>query len=218
LKGSVVHRLRGKPEIFPDGMQTAQAYTEYYYVCMGEITQLLSEVSKGNSEATSRLAELVYDQLHRTAAWFMNGERRDHSLQATILVHEAYLQLVNQEDQNWQNRAHFFAVAAGHMRRILIDHARARNAIKRGGRNIKVDIDEIVVIADDHCEELVIIDEALNRLSEFDERLCRIVELKFFGGLTEEEIAEVLRISPRTVKRDWKVARAWLRGELLAKT
>ncbi len=181
---------------------------------MGEITQLLGELNAGNAEAVTRLTELVYDELHRIASRAMNGERRDHTLQATVLVHEAYIQLVNREDQSWQNRAHFFAVAAQLMRRILIDHARARQAAKRGGRQVKVQLDDIAVFSDDHCDELIIIDEALVRLWERDERLCRVVELKFFGGLTEEEIAEVLSISPRTVKRDWKVAKAWLHGEL----
>jgi RNA polymerase sigma factor (TIGR02999 family) len=185
---------------------------------MGEITQLLAEVNAGNTEAVTRLTELVYDELHRIASRVMNGERRDHTLQATVLVHEAYIQLTNREEQSWQNRAHFFAVAAQLMRRILIDHARARHAAKRGGRQIKVQIDDIAVVSDDHCDEMIIIDEALVRLSECDERLCRVVELKFFGGLTEDEIAEVLSISPRTVKRDWKVAKAWLHGELSTRT
>jgi RNA polymerase sigma factor (TIGR02999 family) len=181
---------------------------------MGEITRLFSEANGGNPDAMSRLAELVYDELHRIAVRFMNTERRDHTLQATVLVHDAYLQIVGHEDQTWHNRAHFFAVAAQVMRRILIDHARARHTIKRGGGNIALHIDEVALITDTHCEEMLVIDEALTRLAGYDDRLCRIVELRFFGGLTDEEIAEVMQISTRTVQRDWLVARAWLRGEL----
>lgn len=180
----------------------------------GEITQLLAEVREGNSGAESRLASLVYDQLHHIAARYMQRERRDHTLQATVLVHEAYLDLVNQADRTWQNRSHFFAVAAQLIRRILIDHARSRNAAKRGGPRGTLRLDDVLVFSEAKYDELIAIDEALTRLAGWDTRQSRIVELRFFAGLTEEEIAEVLGISVRTVKREWKVAKAWLHGEL----
>jgi RNA polymerase sigma factor (TIGR02999 family) len=145
----------------------------------------------------------------------MNRERPDHTLQTTILVDEAYLQLVNQEDRNWQSRSHFFAVAAQLMRRILIDHARSRNAAKRGGGpRVKVPLDDVVVLSNDKCEELILVDRALARLFDRDPRLGRIVELKFFAGMTDEEVGEVLGLSARQIKRDWSVARTWLHGEL----
>jgi len=180
----------------------------------GEITELLAEVRSGKREAESRLASLAYDELHRIAARYMRRERPDHTLQATILVDEAYLQLVKQEDRSWQNRSHFFAVAAQVMRRILIDHARSRNAAKRGRTHVKLRLDEVFVFSDDRCEELIALDQALTRLAAWDPRQSKIVELRFFTGLTEEEIGEVLGVSPRTVKREWRVARAWLHGEL----
>ena len=180
----------------------------------GEITELLAEIRDGNSASESRLAALVYDQLHGIAAHYMRFERPDHSLQATVLVDDAYLRLVNQEDRTWQNRTHFFAVAAQVMRRILIDHARNRNAGKRGGGRAIIQLDDAVVLTEDKCEELVAVDQALTHLAEWDPRLARIVEMKFFAGLTEDEVAEVLGISSRTVKRDWQVAKAWLHGEL----
>ena len=180
----------------------------------GEITELLGEMRDGKTAAQSRLAVLVYEELHRIASRYMYKERPDHSLQATVLVNDAYLYLVNQEDRNWQNRSHFFAVAAQLMRRILIDHARNRNAAKRGGGRAAVQLEDALVIADDRMEEVIAVDLALTRLAEWDARLARIVEMRFFAGLTEDEIAEALGISPRTVKRDWKVAKAWLHGEL----
>jgi RNA polymerase sigma-70 factor, ECF subfamily len=180
----------------------------------GEITQLLAEVRDGKVAAQSRLAVLVYDELHRIASYYMRKERPDHSLQATVLVDDAYLHLVNQEDRTWQNRSHFFSVAAQLMRRILIDHARNRNAAKRGGGRAEVQLDDALVISEDKFEELIAVDQALTHLAEWDARLARIVEMRFFAGLTENEIAEALGISARTVKRDWQVAKAWLHGEL----
>ena len=180
----------------------------------GEITELLGEVRDGKTDAQSRLASLVYDELHRIAACYMRRERPDHSLQATVLVNDAYLNLVNQEERNWQNRSHFFALAAQMMRRILIDHARNRKAAKRGGGLPEIQLDEALVIAEDKMEEVIAVDLALTHLAEWDPRLARIVEMRFFAGLTAEETAEALGISPRTVKRDWKVAKAWLHGEL----
>ena len=179
----------------------------------GEITELLGEVRDGKSDAQSRLASLVYDELHRIASCYMRRERPDHSLQATALVNYAYLNLVNQDERNWQNRSHFFALAAQMMRRILIDHARNRKAAKRGGGIAEIQLEEALVIAEDKMEEVIAVDLALTRLSELDPRLARIVEMRFFAGLTAEETAEALAISPRTVKRDWKVAKAWLHGE-----
>jgi RNA polymerase sigma factor (TIGR02999 family) len=179
-----------------------------------EITRWLAEIHKGDVEAQSRLASVVYDELHRLAARYMFRERPNHSLQATALVDEAFVRLVDQDDRSWQNRTHFFAVAAQVMRRILVDYARNRRAEKRGGGQPMVPFDDAIVFSNDNCEEWIAVDQALDRLAERDPRLAKIVELRFFVGLTEEEIGEVLGISPRTVKRDWKVAKAWLHGEL----
>jgi RNA polymerase sigma-70 factor (ECF subfamily) len=179
-----------------------------------EITRLLQEVRSGKSEAQSRLACLVYDDLHRLAARCMSGERADHSLQATVLVHEAFIRLVSQEEQSWQNRAHFFAAAAQVMRRILIDYARAHRSEKRGGGRAKVQLEDAFGVSDENYDDWILVDQALTRLAERDTRLARTVELRFFAGLTEDEIGEVLGVSPRTVKRDWRVAKAWLYGEL----
>jgi RNA polymerase sigma-70 factor (ECF subfamily) len=176
----------------------------------GELTNLLIQVKNGNGDAQSRLIPLVYAELRRIAARYMRGERPGHSLQATALVHEAYLRLAGQKEMSWQNRAHFFGVAANIMRRILVDHARAKQAKKRGGSEQKVSIDEAVLVQPDPPQDFLALDEALDRLAKRDPRQSRIVELRFFGGLSEEETAEVLGISLRTVKRDWKVARAWL--------
>jgi RNA polymerase sigma-70 factor, ECF subfamily len=177
------------------------------------ITRLLADVQGGNQEARSRLASLVYDELHRLAARFMRGERSGHTLQATVLVHEAFMRLVDQSDQSWQNRAHFFAVAAQVMRRLLIDYARSRKTLKRGA-GIKVELDDAMIVSEQRCDEWIAVDEALDRLADRDLRLSRIVEMRFFAGLTEQEIGEVLQVSARTVKRDWRVAKAWLAGEL----
>jgi RNA polymerase sigma-70 factor, ECF subfamily len=179
-----------------------------------EITRWLAEIHQGNVEAQSRLASVVYDELHRLAAHYMHRERPDHSLQATALVDEAFVRLVDQDDRSWQNRTHFFAVAAQVMRRILIDYARNRRAEKRGGGQPMVQFDDAIVFTNDNCEEWIAVDQALDRLAGRDPRLARIVELRFFVGLTEEETGEVLGISTRTVKREWKVAKAWLHGEL----
>jgi RNA polymerase sigma-70 factor (ECF subfamily) len=180
----------------------------------GEVTQLLAEIRNGNKNAEARLASLVYERLHQMAAAYMSRERPGHTLQTTILVDEAYLQLVNRADRDWQNRSHFFAVAAQLMRRILIDYARTRNAAKRGGGRTKLTLDDIVVFSNDRCDELIDVDEALSRLAARDPRLGRVVELKFFAGMTDEEIGEVLGKSARQIKRDWSVAKAWLHGEL----
>jgi RNA polymerase sigma factor (TIGR02999 family) len=168
---------------------------------------------QGDRHALEQLTPLVYKELRRLAQWHMNGERPGHTLQATALVNEAYLRLVDIHQIQWQDRAHFFAMAARQMRRILIDAARKHGNQKRGGRAQKVSLAEGLVVPD-RPEELVRLDEVLVALAQIDERRGRVVELKFFGGLTVEEIAEVLDVSPDTVKRDWKLAKAWLGREL----
>jgi RNA polymerase sigma factor (TIGR02999 family) len=178
------------------------------------VTLLLGELTKGNEQAASKIVPLVYGELRRLAAHYMQRERGDHTLQATALVHEAFIKLVEQRSVNWQSRAHFFAIAARMMRRILIDHARGHLRGKRGAGERPVALDENLVFAPEQSVELIKIDEALERLAKLDPRQARIVELRFFGGLTVEETAEVLSISPKTVKRDWSVAKAWLHGEL----
>jgi len=180
----------------------------------GEVTNLLIELKNGNREAESRLMPLVYHELRRLASRYMRGERPGHTLQATALVHEAYLRLVGHEDVDWQNRAHFFGVAANLMRRILVDHARAKQAKKRGGGDQKVSLDVAVLVRPEAPEQFLALDEALERLAKRDPRQARIVELRYFGGLSEEEAAEILEVSVRTVKRDWSVARAWLYQQL----
>lgn len=176
----------------------------------GEITQLLIQVTKGNREAEERLIPLVYSELRRLARRYMRQERPDHTLQATALVHEAYLRLTRQKEANWQNRAHFYAIAAQVMRRVLVDHARSKLAQKRGCDGQRVSLDEGLAITSKVPDQILALNEALQELSEKDPRQSRVVELRFFGGLTEDETAGVLGISPRTVKREWTVARAWL--------
>ena len=178
------------------------------------MTLLLSRVSEGDTKAASRLMRLVYRELRQIAARYMSRERPDHTLQATALVHEAYLRLVEQRATNWKNRAHFFGVAAQLMRRILVDHARGTLTARRGGKQQHVSLDEVVVLSKDQSAEVLAVDEALERLRRLDARQSLIVELKFFGGLTTEEAAEVLRTSPSTVEREWALARAWLLMQL----
>jgi len=179
-----------------------------------DVTVLLARLSNGDEQAASSLIPLVYRELRQMAGRYMRQERVDHTLQPTALVHEAYLKLVEAHATNWQNRAHFFAVAAQVMRHILVDHARAHLRDKRGGGQAVLQLDEALVFAPEQSCELVEIDTALHKLSDFDARQAKIVELRFFGGLTVEETAAVLGISPKTVKRDWSVAKAWLHGEL----
>jgi RNA polymerase sigma-70 factor (ECF subfamily) len=178
------------------------------------ITELLGEVSRGNQEAESQLISVVYDELRRVAARYMAHERHNHTLQPTALVNEVYLRLLHQQNIGYQNRAHFFATAAQLMRRVLIDYARTRTAGKRGGVQRQVLLEEHSLIVENKPTDLADLDEALNRLEQFDPRQTRIVELRFFGGLSLEEIATVLHISPRTVRREWSTARAWLYGEM----
>lgn len=179
-----------------------------------EVTQLLSALTQGEDGAASKLIPVVYQELRSLAANCMRRERVDHTLQATALVHEAYLKLVEQRSVNWQSRAHFFGIAAQLMRRILIDHARGHSRQKRGGEQKKVSLDEAFVFLEEQADELLAVDDSLNRLAEIDPRQARVVELRFFGGLSVEEAAEVLEVSPKTVKRDWSVAKAWLYADL----
>jgi RNA polymerase sigma factor (TIGR02999 family) len=184
----------------------------------GETTRLLAEVKRGNKDALGKLMPLVYTELRHLAGHYLRAERIGHTLQPTALVHEAYLRLVGQDRADWQNRAHFMGVAAQLMRRILVDYARRRLAGKRGGIAVKVDLDGVDLGAGTpKLEEILAVDEALRRLSELDPQQGRVVELRYFAGLTVEETAEALGISTRTVKRDWAVAEAWLRCELSGK-
>jgi RNA polymerase sigma factor (TIGR02999 family) len=180
----------------------------------GEVTQILLEFKQGNREVHDRLIPLVYRELRRIAGAHMRRESVQHSLQPTALVHEAYLRLVDIRQVDWQSRAHFFSVASTLMRRILVDHARADRAYKRGGRDNTIYIDENILPSPDRPPEILALDDALNQLAQLDERQAKIVEMRFFAGMTEEETGDVLGISARTVKRDWRVAKAWLFKEL----
>jgi len=180
----------------------------------GEVTRLLGELKSGRPEAEAKLIPLVYNHLYRLAAGYMRRERPDHTLQATALVNEAYLRLVSQEGRGWQDQAHFFGVAARLMRQILVEHARARGAQRRGGALQRIPLDEALEFSPEKSRDLIVLDDALESLEWLDPQQARVVELRFFGGLTVEETAEVLGISPRTVKRDWRVARLWLHHEI----
>jgi RNA polymerase sigma factor (TIGR02999 family) len=179
-----------------------------------DVTTLLQAWRGGDSAARDQLMPLVYQELHRRAAAYLRRERREHTLQPTALIHEAYLRLIKQDRAAWQNRAQFFGVASEMMRRILVDHARGGRMAKRSGRWVKVTLDERVVGARPPDIDVLALDEALTRLSEFDPRKSRIAELRFFGGLSLEETGHVLGISVATVERDWQVARAWLYAAL----
>ena len=178
------------------------------------VSLLLRAWRGGDESALDKLMPLVYDQLRRLAHRYMNQEKAGHTLQTTALVNEAYLRLVDLKQIEWQDRAHFFAIAASFMRRILVDFARSRGYRKRGGDARRVSFDESLVVSPEPGEELIRIDEALGALEKFDARKARVVELRFFGGMTEDETAEVLRVSRDTVKRDWRLARTWLLYEL----
>ena len=178
------------------------------------VTRLLSEWGDGNQQALEALVPLIYKELRNLAHNFLYRERPGHTLQTTALVHEAYLKLIDQNDARWQNRAHFFAIAAQAMRRILIDSARKHAAAKRGGPQAELSLDEVADIALEPDINLLKLDEALNELAKIDPRQSRIVELRYFGGLTIEETAEVISVSPATVKREWMMARAWLHQEI----
>ncbi len=179
-----------------------------------EVTALLVKWRDGEPEALDRLMPLVYDELQRLAHLYLRREREHHTLNTTALVHEAYINLIGQEDTPWQNRTHFFAVAARAMRHILIDYARRRNRVKRGGGQYHLTLDEIRLVTEDHLEDLLALDQAMTRLESVDARLCRIVECRYFGGLTIAETAEAMALSPATVKRDWNLGKAWLHRAL----
>ncbi len=179
-----------------------------------DITLLLRQVANGNQDAAARLIPLVYEELHRLAERRLRLERPDHTLQPTALVHEAYLKLVAQRNVNWQSRAHFFALGSQLMRRILVDYARGRLRAKRGGKQARLPLDKVFIISRGRCDELLALDESLERLGKLDARQSRVVELRFFGGLTVEEAAKVLGVSSKTVKREWSMAKAWLYGEM----
>jgi len=180
-----------------------------------EITELLAEWRDGNQSALDELYPLVYNELHRLARRYMSRERKGHTLQTTALINEAYVRLVDQKNVQWANRSHFFAISAQIMRRILIDHARRHGYAKRGGGARQVSLDEAAtVVMPDQSGELLRLDEALKSLAEMDPRRSQVVELRYFGGLNNEEIAGVLRISENTVTRDWNMARAWLYQQL----
>jgi RNA polymerase sigma-70 factor (ECF subfamily) len=180
----------------------------------GEITRVLIQIKQGDKDAATNLIPLVYPHLRNLAAYYMRRERPGHTLQATGLVHEAFLRILKQENLDWEDRNHFFGVAAGLMRRILVDYARAHRAGKRGGAEQDLPLDEAVVYATERSRELIALDDALKQLAEWDPRQSRIVELRFFAGFTEAETAEIIGASVRTVKREWAAARAWLHGEL----
>jgi len=179
-----------------------------------EITRLLADWSKGDQQALEKLTPLVYDELRRLARRYLRQERAGHPLQSTALVHEAYLKLVGQNHVRWQNRAHFFGIAAQMIRRILVDYARARGADKRGSGAEKLSLDEAIALPGGQDLDLIALDDALEGLARIDERQSRLVELRFFAGLTLEETAEVLQMSLATAKRDWVSAKAWLSREI----
>jgi RNA polymerase sigma-70 factor (ECF subfamily) len=179
-----------------------------------EITQLLQAWSRGEQEALDKLTPLVYAELHRAAHRYMVRERPDHTLQTTALVNEVYLRLVDTREVTWQDRAHFFGICARLMRRVLTDFARSKRYLKRGGRSPHVALDEALVVSPQHRADLVALDDALNELSKHDPRKSQVVELRFFGGLTVKETAEVLKVSMETVKRDWELAKVWLLREM----
>jgi RNA polymerase sigma factor (TIGR02999 family) len=178
------------------------------------VTQMLLDLSNGNDSVIDSLLPVVYDELKKLAAGYLRRERVGHTLQPTALVHEAYLKLIDQTRVSWQNRAHFFGVAAQIMRRILVDHARQHKAEKRGGELDNLRLDESIDVAVELSGELIALDEALQALAKVDPQMARLVELRYFGGLTFEETAQVLGVSLMTVKRHWKLARAWLYGKL----
>jgi RNA polymerase sigma factor (TIGR02999 family) len=179
-----------------------------------QVTQLLLDWGNGDKAALDKLVPVVYQELRRLAAYYMRRERPGHTLQTSALVNEAYMRLVDYSQMRWQSRAHFFAVAAQAMRRILVEHARKRHFAKRGGGAVKVSFDEAAIVSQEQAADLVALDDALTSLEAMDERKARIVELRYIGGLNIEETAEVLSISPATVQREWRAAKAWLYREI----
>ena len=183
-------------------------------VSQQRVTELLAEWSHGDNAALAELTPLVYEELRRLAHHFMEGQRPDHTLQTTALVDEAYLRLADQTSPSWQNRAHFFAVAARAMRQILVNYAKSSRAQKRGGGALKVELDEGAIVSPEQSQAILDLHEALEKLGTLDSRKARVVELKYFGGLNHDEIAEVMKVSTVTVRRDWVFAKAWLYNEL----
>lgn len=180
----------------------------------GQITAILADWRGGNQAALDRLLPLVYDELRRLASGYMRGERSNHMLQTTALVHEAYLRLVDSPNVNYETRAHFFAVAAQVMRHILVDYARGQRRAKRGEGIPALDLSEVAVLSDDRAEEIIALNSALEKLTALDARKGRVFEMRYFGGMSVDEAAEALKLSPATVARDWKMAKAWLRREI----
>ena len=179
-----------------------------------DVTSLLKKLAAGNPDAATELIPLIYRELHGLAVGHLRHERPDHTLQPTALVHEAYLKLVAQRNVSWQSRAHFFAVASTQMRRILVDYARRQLRAKRGAKPDRLSLDEVVLVSPDRPDKMLGLNECLTRLEQLDSRQGRIVELRYFGGLSIDEVAEVLAVSPTTVRREWTSAKAWLYGEL----
>jgi RNA polymerase sigma-70 factor (ECF subfamily) len=178
-----------------------------------QITRILVAMNHGDQAAADMLLPLVYQELHRLASTYMRRERKDHTLQPTALINEAYLRLAH-EDIGWQNREHFIGVAANVMRRVLVDHARARNAAIRGGDLVKVPLEDNLAISPEGLDELLVLNEALTRLEQLNPRQARVVELRYFGGLSVEQVAAILGLTPRSIKRDWAMARIWLFNEI----
>ena len=183
-----------------------------------EVTQLLVAWGNGDQSALDRLMPLVYDELHRMAHRYMAQERAEHTLQTSALANEAYVRLIDQKNVRWQNRAQFFGIAATSMRRILVGYARRRKRAKRGAGALQISLDEAALLSNERASEMVAIDEALEHLAAVDPRKSQVVELRFFGGLSIDETAEVLHVSPGTVMRDWTLAKAWLRQDMLGDT
>jgi RNA polymerase sigma factor (TIGR02999 family) len=202
IRGAILHPVRTGLHMLNDASPSH------------EVTQLLLDWNNGNQDVLEKLMPLVYKELRRLARQYLNKEREGHTLLTTDLVHEAYLRLVDQKRVQWQNRAHFFGIAAQLMRRILVDHARGKNRVKRGAGAQQVSLNEVAMVVVDSKVDILAIDEALRRLAEIDERKAKVVELRFFGGLEIDEVAEFLELSPITVSRDWKMAKAWLHRAL----
>jgi RNA polymerase sigma factor (TIGR02999 family) len=179
-----------------------------------EVTRLLAAMNDGDRSAFDELLPIIYDELRRMASYYMRGQPADHTLQTTALIHEAYLKLAAQPDKQWQNRTHFFAVAAQAMRHVLVDYARSKGAVKHGGQVQKVELEEAAFVSAGRAAEVVALDEALTALAGVDPRKSQVVELRYFGGLSVEETAEALQVSPETIKRDWRLAKLWLMREL----
>lgn len=180
----------------------------------GDVTRLLTQLREGDQDAVNQLFPLVYDELHRMAGAYMRRERPSHTLQATALINEAYVRLVGSDHPHWENRAHFYAIAAHTMRQVLVSYAVRRRAGKRGGGEQAVDMDAELLVAEDRLGDVIVIDEVLERLERIDPRQTQLIELRFFAGMSVEETAEAMNVSPTTIKREWRLAKAWLHREL----